>query len=179
MKQAVVILAGGKSSRMGQNKALLNYRGETFIKSIIHQVEPLGCPIYISGKQRTYETFGLEIIEDQFADQGPVVALSTCFNAIDADNVLVLSCDVPQITTSDLRLLVEAHEGDMTMYESDGRKMPLVAIYNRSSFSHFHTSVQRGERRLFSVLEELKTTVIKYNGVLHNVNTPNDLEKII
>ena len=177
---AAVILAGGKSSRMGRDKAFLDYHGKTFIQQIIDEVEQLKLPIYISGDIEKLDQFEFPVIKDEVPNQGPVVALASSFSKLKAKAVLVVSCDVPDIKAMELKRLLEENDEqiDVTMFATNGKEMPLVALYNQSSFDAFQAALAKGERRLFNVIKQLKTKVLTYNGVLRNVNTPNDFETI-
>ncbi len=176
MDVAAVILAGGKSTRMGRDKAFMTWKGRTFLQIIVDEVIPLNIPIYLSGQKDKLNECNLPVIEDNVADQGPVMALSTCFNAINASRFLVVSCDIPQIQSKELNRLIRSHHNvDVTMFKSGNRAMPLAAIYENTCLTAFSRSVEKGERRLFSVLENLKTKTITYSGELRNVNSPQDL----
>lgn len=179
MELAAAILAGGESARMGQDKALMDWRGKTFLQHVIDEVSQLEVPIYLSGQEQKLAAFGFPVIEDSVSNQGPVVALASCFNKIKAEQILVLSCDVPQIKFSELKRLITAHQqADVTMFQSGTKKLPLVAVYNQSCSSAFQAAMENGERKLFSVIDKLETKTIQYNGELHNVNSPQDLELI-
>jgi len=176
---AAIILAGGKSTRMGQDKAFLAWRGKTFIQHLIDAVAPLTSDIYISGGGQKLNTLGYEVIADEINNEGPVVALASCFKRLAAENVLVLSCDVPQITAKDLEELIAAHKNnDATYFKFLGKSMPLAGIYNKSCFSVFIAEMQKGERKLFNVINKLNTKEVEYSGVrgLQNVNTPQDFK---
>ena len=180
MDLAAVILVGGKSSRMGTNKALLSFNGKTFLEHLIEQVKPLRIPIYLSGNQDWIRDFRLPTIPDQIPDQGPVVALRSCFDHLPAKRVLVISCDVPELQTEDIERLLNTHQDDVdvTMFRSGNKDLPLVAVYNQSAYPHFAEAMDGGIRRLFSVIERLKTQLINYTGTLTNINTSEDLKAI-
>jgi len=179
---AAIILAGGQSKRMGRDKAFLEWRGQTFIQHLIDAVLPLTREVYLSGDSQKLKTLGFKIITDEIQNTGPVVALASCFKKIKAKNVLVLSCDVPQISTQDLEILITANKTDYdaVFYTFNSKAMPLVGVYNQRCFSVFIADMQAGERKLFNVLDKLKTQEIEYKGAggLQNINTPQDLKKI-
>lgn len=177
---AAVILAGGMSTRMGTNKALLNYKGKSFLQTIIDELKPLKIPIYLSGNHDWLAEYDLPIIRDEEAEQGPVVALASCFRSINAINTLVISCDVPQLKTEDIRRLIDAHKADIdvTMFRAEEKDLPLIAIYSKSAYPHFLTAFKNGERRLFSVIDKLQSAFINVTGPLKNINTPKDLASI-
>jgi molybdopterin-guanine dinucleotide biosynthesis protein A len=177
---SAIILAGGKSTRMGSDKAFLPWGESTFLGQIITAVLPLTGEIYLSGDDERLYNFGFPVVNDLRNDQGPVVALASCFRHIKTDLVLVLSCDVPQIKFTDLEALLKAHTKnfDATFYSSNNRDLPLVAIYSKSSFNAFEEALQSGERKLFTVLGKLKNQAILFTrkGGLLNINTKEELK---
>ena len=167
---------------MGEDKAFLKWNGTTFLELSIAAAKPLSAQIFLSGDKNRLGNLGYQIIEDLRPGNGPVYALATCFAQVKTENVLVLSCDVPQITTADLLYLIEEHfhESDVTCYTYKDKTLPLIGIYHRRSFYAFAEAMQSGERKVFSVLEKLNVTPVAYKGVngLQNINTPQDLKEL-
>ena len=180
---SAIILAGGKSQRMGQDKAFIEWRGQTFIQHLIDAVLPLTNDIFISGDNQKLNALGFTLVSDEIQNAGPVVALASCFKNIETENVLVLSCDVPQVSTKDLELLISNHNNktNVTYFTFRGKSIPLAGIYNKRCFPVFIAEMERGERKLFNVINKLIIQEIEYKGVggLQNVNTPQDLKILI
>jgi len=183
MSLTVIILAGGKSTRMGQDKGLIQWNGKRFLEHVIEAAQSVASRVILSGDMARLIGFGFEVIEDKETGNGPVYALASCFEKLTEENVLVLSCDVPQISAQDLELLVSKHhsESDLTCYEYKGKVMPLIGVYSPSSFIAFKKAMEKGERKLFFVLNGLKVKTVQYEGVggLMNINTPQDLKALI
>ena len=183
MSLTAIILAGRKSTRMGQDKAFIQWKGKSFLEHIINTAKQLTDNVVLSGDMQRLAQFGLEVIEDQEYGNGPVYGLASCFGKVKTDNVLVLSCDVPQISAIDLEYLVSHHteELDVTCFEYQGKVMPLIGIYNSSAFKAFKRAMKNEQRRLFSVLDGLKVKTIKYKGAdgLMNINCPEDLKALL
>ena len=183
MIKNAVILAGGKSSRMGCDKAFLMWKGKTFVERIISAAQQIAQKVVLSGDASRLRKLGLDVIEDEVTGNGPVYALASSFKKMGQTPTLVISCDVPQVTVQDLEYLVAQHNSqfDVTCFEYNGKTLPLIGIYSANSFKAFYRAVENGERKLFSVLNNLKVKRIKYNGVsgLQNVNTPQDLKELI
>ena len=183
MSLTAIILAGGKSSRMGQDKAFIPWKGKRFIEHSIAAAEKVAPRVILSGDKQRLLEFGLEVIEDAEEGKGPVYGLASCFSQVETENALVLSCDVPQVSASDLEYFIQNHEPkvDVTCYAYDGKAMPLIGVYSSSSFEAFIKAVKREEHKLFTVLSELNVNTIDYKGVdgLMNINTPQDLKALI
>jgi len=97
---SILILAGGKSQRMGQNKAFLKLNGVSFLEHIISVLRPLQSEIYISGSKKQYNSIELPIIEDHpdFKGQGPLSGILSGLMTIKSDWLFVISVDAPQIS---------------------------------------------------------------------------------
>ncbi len=179
MRFTGIILAGGKSTRMGRDKALMKWKGKPFIQHAIDAAKPLCQNLIISGNQSPLNDFGVQVVKDLRQDEGPVTALVSCFRQIKTEAAIVLSCDVPQITTGDLELLQKHHQSDndVTLYSFLDKQMPLVAIYNRSSFQAFEIAFRSGQRKLFNILDGLRICEVAFTGKqgLYNINTTKDL----
>ena len=177
-----IILAGGKSSRMGSDKAFLHWNGKPFIQHVIDAAQPVCRSLILSGDQPELREYGFSVTEDLRKSEGPVTALASCFRQVKTDAALVLSCDVPTIRTDDIKRLLAHHvpENDATLYTFQNRQMPLVAVYNKSSFSVFEDAFQHHRQKLFNVLDRLKIMEVDFKGSrgLYNINTKKDLAEL-
>lgn len=183
MSLTAIILAGGKSSRMGQDKAFIPWKGKRFIEHSITAAENVSARIVLSGDKERLSGFGKEVIKDMEEGKGPVYGLASCFSQVKTENALVLSCDVPQVSASDLEYLIQNHEPevDVTCYAYEGKVMPLIGVYSSSSFDAFKNAIEREERKLFTVLSRLNIKTIDYKGEvgLMNINNPEDLKALL
>lgn len=121
---SLVLLAGGKSSRMGKNKAELKYQGRTFIENILEKAEHIGITRkYVSG----FEAPGTNIktVWDVYREQGPLGGIHACLKAIETPYCLVLPVDIPQIPESLLEQLLAYHE-NLRKEKNRQRELPLV-----------------------------------------------------
>ncbi len=183
MSLTAIILAGGKSTRMGKDKAFIQWKGKSFIQHSIDAVIQLTDTILLSGDEQRLSRFRFEVVEDLEEGKGPVNGLASCFEKVKTEYALVLSCDVPQIAMQDLKYLMSEHSDnvDVTCYKYKGKSMPLIGVYNASAFPTFKNAIENGERKLFSVLGKLKVKSIEYKGVdgLMNINSPEDFKELV
>ena len=106
-KYSLVLLAGGKSSRMGKNKAELLYEGKTFTEVLIFKAKTLGIKeIYVSG----FEAEGTVTVWDIYPERGPLGGIHACMKKVQTSYCLVLPVDVPQIPEELLERLLKHHE---------------------------------------------------------------------
>ena len=112
-----IILAGGKSSRMGTDKALFVLNGSTFLDHIIRALEPLVDDILIISNDERHSTYNLKRVRDTIADAGPISGLHAGLTNSVTENNLVLSCDIPLIETSMLEVLLQNNEDDIDVIQ--------------------------------------------------------------
>jgi molybdopterin-guanine dinucleotide biosynthesis protein A len=179
-----IILAGGKSSRMGQDKGFLKLKGETFMSYIIEALKPIVGEIIIVSNNPDYDIFKLKRVADVMEDSGPLAGLYAGLLHSETEKNIVLSCDVPLINTSVLKKLIEGFtsEVEVIQFESQGKTMPLVAMYKRHCMHPILKLLQTNERRLRFAIEQLEVKTIKLDPELgktvRNINTISELKEL-
>jgi molybdopterin-guanine dinucleotide biosynthesis protein A len=179
-----IILAGGKSSRMGQDKGFLKLNGKTFMTYIIAALKPIVGHIIIVSNNSDYDVFKLKRVADVMEDSGPLAGLYAGLLHSETENNIVLSCDVPLVTTLVLEKLIEEFtpEAEVIQFESQGKTMPLVAMYKRNCMHPILKLLQSNERRLRFAIEQLEVKTIKLDPELgktvRNINTIRELKEI-
>ena len=178
---SAIILAGGKSSRMGTDKGLLIYKDKPFIMHIISAVSPLAEEILIVGDNPAYDDFGYRRFEDWVKEYGPLAGLYSGLTASKNDLNFVLSCDVPGITTTILERMSRAFDPDhdICLARADQADLPLIAIYRKSCAEQCLNLINSGEQRLMKLIEICKVQYfdIALEDILNvaNINTPEQL----
>ncbi len=179
-----IILAGGKSSRMGSDKALLLYKGKVFLSHVINAIKPLVDDIIIVSNDERHSQFNYRRISDTIIDAGPLAGIHAGLTDSNTENNLVLSCDVPLIQTSILEFILSHNENqtDVIQIEEKGRKHPLIALYKKSTTAHINQALIQGERKLRRALIGLNIKTVSVpegqGDALKNINTMMDLKKI-
>lgn len=180
-----IILAGGKSSRMGSDKGFLDLSGQCFIEHIIRTIEPLVHQIIIVSNNSDYDIFNQKRVDDMIKDAGPLAGLYSGLFHSETEINLVLSCDVPFINNIVLNKLIQAFDGEteVIQIQSQGKTMPLIAIYKRECFHLFLSLLQSGERRLRFAVSQLNSKIIliddAQNQYVRNVNTESQYKTLI
>jgi molybdopterin-guanine dinucleotide biosynthesis protein A len=180
-----IILAGGKSSRMGTNKALLHYRGKSFIQHAIEVMKPLVDRVIIVGDPENYPDLDLQIVQDIYRNAGPVAGIHAGLEFSETPFNIVLSCDVPLLNEQILKELIEGIDGnnDVVLIECKGQRHPLIAVYKTTCRHLFDDLLRSGEKRLLSVLDLLKVKIVHLsNDKAHcvaNINHPSTLKKLL
>lgn len=177
-----IILAGGKSSRMGTDKGFVSYNNKPFVEHIIKAMQPLVDDIIIISNNKNYEIFGFDCYNDLVKNAGPLAGIYTGLKYSKTENNLIVSCDVPLINTEVLQKLTERtnDSSDIIQLQSKGKNMPLIAIYKKHCMNIFKEELKQDQRKVQKALQkfQVKTVVMDSNFEKHttNINTIKDLE---
>lgn len=174
-----VILAGGQSRRMGQDKSLLDVSGLPLIARIADQLQPRFCEVLVSANDSAkYRFLGLPIIPDPEPGLGPLAGILAGLRAARHDRILAVACDIPVLDPDFLDHLLELSEGaDVVMPRSpDGRHEPMVAVYHRRVIPRIEAVLAEGRRRIVDILPGLAAVHPPMpEGWYFNLNTREDL----
>ena len=183
---SAVILAGGKSNRMGRDKAFLEINGKTLLARQIELARKIGAvEIFISGRMDTdYSAFACRVLEDNYPDAGPLAGIETALTAATHPMLLVLAVDMPEMTLDLLhRLVTFCTATTGVIPRVNGMIEPLAAIYpkavraaaekmlGRQSFAvkDFATMCVQSNLTVFVDLPAVDSASFK------NCNSPDDL----
>ncbi len=187
----LVIQAGGKSSRMGQNKALLPFQGEPLVLWVYRRLASLANEVLITVNQTmSFEFLGLPLITDLYPGKGALGGLYTGLQAARNPLVAVVGCDMPFVNLAllhaELDLLVRT-EADAVIPLSDSGPEPLHAVYRRETcLPAIYKSLMADHLRMVSWLPDVKVQEVPlaevkgYDPELHaffNLNTPDDFKR--
>jgi len=177
---ALVILAGGKSSRMGRDKALLPFGGYSCLAQFQYQrFLPFFEKVYISCKNNKFD-FEFKIIEDRYEDSSPLVALVSIFETLQVEKIFLLSVDAPFVDKDTIDKLFEASNNtDIVVAKSPNGIEPLCGIYNRSILEVAKKQLSQNNHRLNNLLKLLNTHFVEFQSeaVFLNMNYIEDYEK--
>jgi molybdopterin-guanine dinucleotide biosynthesis protein A len=182
------VLAGGKSSRMGSDKAFLQLDGETLLCRALKLAGLLTREIKIVGKAEKFAAFG-SVIEDVYPDRGPLGGIHAALSASATELNLMLAVDVPFVVPEFLEyLIVQARESRalVTVARVSSRLQPLCAIYRREFANIAGQSLREGKNKIDGLFAIVETRVIEedelvqagfWAAMFRNLNTPEDLEE--
>ncbi|MDG1731076.1 MAG: molybdenum cofactor guanylyltransferase [Algibacter sp.] len=179
-----IILAGGKSSRMGTDKGFLLLNDKPFVQYSIDALQPLVSEIIIVSDDSKYDIFGLKRVDDITKNAGPVAGICSGLEASFSEYNIILSCDVPLITSKILQKLIDAIDdtSEIIQVESKGKTMPLIALYKKQIINTFKTLLQEDERRLrVAIMNCISKNIVlekKQEFSTMNVNTQTELKAI-
>jgi molybdopterin-guanine dinucleotide biosynthesis protein A len=163
-----IVLAGGRSTRFGRDKASALLQGRPLLDWVLasmREVAPRLVVVRAAGQVLPLERPGHDdvlVVDDFRPAEGPVVGLLSGLRAVNTPVALVTSCDVPLVQPAVLRLLLDALGGaDAAIPVVDGRGQPLVAAYRvRPAVAAVQAALDRGERGLQRALAPLHTAEV-------------------
>lgn len=136
MNFSAVILAGGRSSRMGRDKAWLEVGGRPLIARQVELVRQVGAnEVFISGRvDADYTSFHCPVLKDRFPEAGPLAGIEAALTAAGSSLVLVLAVDMPHMSADVLQQLIgQCTETTGVIPQVDGKIEPLAAVYPKSA----------------------------------------------
>ena len=157
------VLAGGRSTRMGTDKALLHYAGLPLIEHAINLLKAAGVVPHIVGARPDLSAFA-PVIEDLHPGCGPLGGIESALAASSSDANLLLPVDLPLLPPVFLRYLLERASitrASATIPTLGGRPEPLCAAYRRDLLTGIHASIKSGDYKVMHAIE----TTAKYSHV--------------
>lgn len=178
------ILAGGKSSRMGEDKGFVSIDNEMFIQKIVYSLKPLVDKIVIISSNTQYNEFCEERIKDLIPNKGPVGGIATALTNSKTEKNIILSVDIPLITTEVLKWLIDNHKQfDISQVCHQNKEMPLIAMYNKSLKEVFIQNLHNNTLKLMSVVHSVNYQNLEipesWATCIQNINTKEDLGKML
>ena len=180
-----VILAGGKSSRMGRDQALIEVEDRTMLERTIELLRPHAREVLVIADPARYAPPHATVIPDDSPGKGPLGGLVTALYRARYVRLLVLACDLPAVNDRLLvRLKLELDRGyDAVVPRHDGLMEPLVAAYHRHAIEPFEACVKTDVLKMSVALAKVRTSVLDIvpgeegwpADLFRNLNTPDDL----
>jgi len=181
-----IILAGGKSLRMGTDKGLVIFRDKPLVQYSIDLLGQFCDRILISTNNQAYNSFAYEIVPDQMEGAGPMAGISACLSNSKTELNLILSCDMPLADRVVFQTLGDLSDGYTFVVPLDaiGRIEPLCAIYKTESLKIMQKMLSSQRYRMTELFRHAPARMVtpeEYPGPFYdkwfmNVNTIGDLE---
>lgn len=176
------ILAGGKSSRMGADKAMLSFCGKPLIKHICDLIEPFCVEVIVSGYRDEYESLGMKILPDLYANIGPISGIYSALRYSTTEWTLIVSVDTPMINCELLEFLISNKEYfESVVPTHDSGLEPLIALYNRSALPSVKEMIDTENYRIADLLSRINTNKLdcsdlvgKFPQLFLNLNRMED-----
>ena len=180
-----IILAGGRSSRMGTPKALLPFAGEPLIVHIVRRLQSLFSEIVVvAAPGQPLPPIPARVVHDEDAYQGPVGGIYYGLRAIADDFAFITSCDAPFASTRLIDELVRLRtQHDVVVPQWGGRLQPLFAVYRTTVLPILGAQLRAGELRPVGLFDKVKTRLVHEEEIRRldpagdsfiNMNTPGE-----
>ncbi len=185
----VMIIAGGKSSRMGQDKRFLAVDNCSLLEMMLqktvqqHFAESYLCAEsrQVDGLAELAKRYGLEVVTDSRQGAGPLEGVRSGLAQLKADYVLALSCDMPLFRYAVIRPLLAEAQGEWAVIPVvKGRRQPLVGLYHRKILPVVEAALQRGDYKISQVIDRVPHKLVEWpdSDVFFNVNRPADFRLV-
>jgi molybdopterin-guanine dinucleotide biosynthesis protein A len=182
-----IILAGGKSSRMGKEKGLVSFQGDFMISHVIRNIRPICNEIIICANDTGYNFLGYPVIPDEIRGSGPAGGILSGLKKSKNNKSLIISCDLPHASTSFLReIYSRAEEYDIILCNQSDRLQPLCGIYDHIIAQKLEEMIRSGKRKMQDLVKSFNTRVLRQGDMtgypfqyyLANFNAEEDVTRM-
>ena len=180
----VFILCGGKSFRMKSEKGLVLFQGKPFIEHIIQAILPITEQVKLITATKEYDYLPHQKIPDIILDKGPLGGIYTALTNSETEFNLILSCDIPLISTELLSELISKHnnEAEITVFASESRLHPLIGIYSKKVLPVIKSAIDNDELKMMDLLAKIPHQILNIdeseNFHLTNINSVDELNDL-
>ena len=184
-----IVLAGGRSTRMGSDKGLIPWNGATLVENAVGTLNSLCKKILISTDSDHYSFLGHPVVQDRYKGCGPIAGIFSCLEHTDTDRNLVIPVDVPFITYEIyLDLLGKKGEYDIILpVDHSNWLQPLCSVFNISALPVMEEQIRTGIYGFTPLIKKAKVLKVPFQtGNEHytehtflNINSPEDLEAFL
>lgn len=197
-----VLLRGGKSRRMGRDKALLTWEGKTFLETVADQMgffeekylSVAADPDRTAPQDKTVPPAGhpdglpqeWKVLPDKIPDCGPLGGIWTALTACRAEWALAASCDIPAVRRSFFEKLLDSRSEDVDIVcpvTPDGRMHMTCALYRRTAAPMLEARLRSGDYRMRGLFSSCRVKTIPVTDpeevrMLSNINTAEELDRV-
>lgn len=191
--ETAIILAGGKSSRMGFDKQYLKLRDKYVIEMIIEKLEGIFKEIIIvTNKPERYEKYGCKLAEDEVKGFGPLAGIHAGLKSSMSMHNYIVACDMPFINTDYLKYMMELIDSYVDKPDAVITRLgewiePFNAFYSQSLLPKIEASIKAGKRQINLLLKDSKVIYINEEkarefspdwDMFTNINTIKDYQTL-
>ncbi len=178
------ILAGGKSSRMGQDKGLMLLDNQPIVIKTAQVLQSVFDKVVIVSNQSSYHTLGYGVISDIIQEIGPMGGLYSALHHAQNENVFITACDMPFITDDSIYYLLSHWTEGSIIATINGRLQPLFGIYDKSIIPMIKHSMASNNFKMQDLISKIPHQTLELTTMkgfeaqqLSNLNTMEDYLK--
>jgi molybdopterin-guanine dinucleotide biosynthesis protein A len=181
------ILAGGKSSRMGQNKAFMSLGGHRLIDRVVHVLKDIFAELFlVTNTPDLYADLGMPMVSDVFPEKGALGGIYSAVYHASAPYCFVVACDMPFLQATVIRYLVEhMADHDVVIPDVYGEMQPLHAIYNKACLTPIRQRLDANRLKVIGFFSDVQVRIVTADEILpydpplrtfQNLNTPEEFQ---
>src|SRR5262245_4799679 len=186
-----VILAGGKSRRMGGSpKALLPFGGRPLIEHIAETLRSvLSDCLVVTNTPELYESLDLPMVGDVFPESGSLGGIYTGLRAVSGDAALCVACDMPFLSPRLIAYLAgRSAEADVVVPDAGGELQTLHAVYRKTCLPVMEQRLHAGRLKITGIFDDVRVVRVPVDDIerfadpdvaFMNLNTPEDLARAL
>ncbi len=183
------ILCGGKSTRIGREKAFSLLNNIPIFEHVLKKLKDIFPKIIISSNNPMFfKKYNIPIVEDIVKNKDAIGGIYSILKNIDTEYAFIVACDMPFIDKKAVKILLEnVNDNDVVIPRINGRFQPLFAIYSKNTIPEIEKSIKENNLKITSILHKIKTKVVSdsyFQGIdikknFFNINTEKDYEKAV
>ena len=185
---AVYVLAGGKSTRMGSDKAFLELHGQSLLKRALGLARTVSQDVHIVGERDKFADFAA-VTEDIYRNRGPLGGIHAALSDSNSELNLIMAVDLPLLEAAFLSYLISRARREnniVTVPRAAGGLQPLCAVYRRSFVDVAEHALREGRNKIDPLFTERESSVVEEQELLRagfstkmfqNLNTPEELSQ--
>jgi len=185
---SLIILAGGKSSRIGTDKALLKFQGKTFIQTIYDNLKELCSEVIISSNNPKVKISGAKIVTDKIENIGPAGGIFSALSASQTEKNMIVSVDTPFIPTALFEFLIKHNtdDTDVLIISEETKQHPLIGMYSKKFSQILSEEIKKENYKIRDIIKKTHYRIIDISeehfyrkNILQNINTEDDYNSAI
>lgn len=188
------ILSGGKSSRIGTDKALLSIEGKPLVQRLVELLDSIFSKVVISSNELDLYNFtGKKIVQDIYTGRGPLAGIHSALKYTDTKRNFIVSCDLPLISTELINYIINyKSEKDVILPMADGRTQQLCGIYSEHILNEVEELLIESSKNnsklkgsVYELMDKVPTEIVEvdkldfyHSNLFLNINTPEDYDHL-
>jgi molybdopterin-guanine dinucleotide biosynthesis protein A len=190
MNAGAIILAGGKSTRMGTNKALLKIQDTPNVERIVNVLRPdFPHPVLVTNNPDPYHFLGVKTVKDYFPGKGPLAGIHAGLIASPYEVNVSAACDMPFVSAELAMALIEkSHHYDAVIPVIGGKQQPLFAVYKKTLIDVIEEKIKNDKLRMKDLLNVVNVLYVteqelkvddSFERIFFNMNHPHEYEEAV
>lgn len=170
------VLAGGKSSRMQEDKGLKLLNGKPMVKYVLDIITPFFSCVKINTSNSDYAFLGYKLISDDIPEKGPMGGIHTALKDSRTENIFIVSCDMPFINYKSVKYLLQENINLAKVISNKGIIQPLFGIYNKKLISILEEKINTNQLKMTECIKEIGSEIVEMDfldeeNTFININT--------